>query len=287
MLLFVHGGPGTPAIPFHRYYENALLDHFTIVHFDQRGSGKSSNQPVIENKIYIDDFVEDVINLTIYLRQKYNKERIYILGQSWGGIIGIKAVQKKPDYFHAYIGIAQITDMSSSEQISVDYTLKKATEQNNTEIIQKLKEFGTPPYMELDKVAFQRQLLSELSGMDYQKGIRKKLKQQALFSPEYSIPELIRLFIRMKKLQRLLWPQMLNINLFDEIEQLNIPVYILGGRYDYQVPAVLAEKFIEQLNAPAGKQFIWFEHSGHLLNYEEPDKFIDVLVNVVKKETEN
>ena len=66
---------------------------------------------------------------------------------------------------------------------------------------------------------------------------------------------------------------------------MDVPVYILGGRFDYQVPTVLAEEFLSQLNAPNGKQFIWFEHSGHLPNYEEPDRFVDVLVNMVKKKT--
>ena len=89
----------------------------------------------------------------------------------------------------------------------------------------------------------------------------------------------------MRRQTRLLWPSMLAVDFFAEIERLDVPVYLLAGRHDYQVPAVLAERFYEHLDAPHGKRFVWFEQSGHLPNYEEPARFTDVLVHV-KRETQ-
>jgi hypothetical protein len=61
---------------------------------------------------------------------------------------------------------------------------------------------------------------------------------------------------------------------------LDVPFYVLQGAHDFAAPPDLAERYFEGLIAPAGKQFVLFEASAHYVNYEEPDKFREVLKRV-------
>ena len=74
-------------------------------------------------------------------------------------------------------------------------------------------------------------------------------------------------------------------NLFQEVPRIEIPVYLFLGRYDYNTPFELAERYCEELEAPQGKQIVWFEKSAHMIPYEEPEKYCDMLINKVRKET--
>ena len=80
LLLFIHGGPGAPARLLHRYYEQDLLKHFTVVHYDQRGIGKSAGTPLDEEALTIDHFVQDALNIAAYLQRRFDKRRLYLLG---------------------------------------------------------------------------------------------------------------------------------------------------------------------------------------------------------------
>lgn len=105
----------------------------------------------------------------------------------------------------------------------------------------------------------------------------------ALGSPEYSLKDMIK-SIGGLKFSLAMWDQLFEIDFPNQIPELKVPVYICMGRYDYNTPFELAEKYFNQLKAPK-KKFVWFENSGHLLNSEESEKFNDYLINVVLKDT--
>lgn len=59
---------------------------------------------------------------------------------------------------------------------------------------------------------------------------------------------------------------------YESVATLEVQVYIFAGRQDYQTPSPVAKKYFDLLECPH-KEFVWFEHSAHLLNFEEPEKF--------------
>ncbi|MUT65951.1 alpha/beta fold hydrolase [Paenibacillus sp. NEAU-GSW1] len=119
LLLFLHGGPGVTTMGFASKLQRQLEEHFICVHWDQRGAGKSYDKRVFNDHLTIDDYVEDIRVLSIYLSQKYNKQKIILVGRSWGTIIGSLAAHRYPELFHAYIGIGQVVHMMEGERMLI------------------------------------------------------------------------------------------------------------------------------------------------------------------------
>ena len=61
VLIFLHGGPGEPAMGMSssRSLDAELIKHFTVVHWDQRGAGKSYHSAIPLQSMTMDRLVED------------------------------------------------------------------------------------------------------------------------------------------------------------------------------------------------------------------------------------
>jgi pimeloyl-ACP methyl ester carboxylesterase len=123
VLLFVHGGRGMPEYWLTQRYPIGLEDHFTVVWWEQRGAGLSYSVDIAPETMTAEQFVDDTIEVTNYLRDRFGKEKIYLMAHSWGSYIGIQAAAQEPDLYYAYIGIGQITHQIQSEQLAYQYAL--------------------------------------------------------------------------------------------------------------------------------------------------------------------
>src|SRR6056297_4052403 len=146
IILLLSGGPGGTEMGRFLKFNKKLEKDFIVVNWEQRGSGKS--YPSIKNKedMVLDQYVSDINELVNYLKDKYDKEKVYLLGHSWGTIIGTLAVEKYPEQFHAYIGAAQMVNIKKTDQYIYDYVLKAAFKAGNDKLVNTLKENGRPPY---------------------------------------------------------------------------------------------------------------------------------------------
>ncbi|TGK07695.1 alpha/beta hydrolase [Leptospira semungkisensis] len=281
ILLFLHGGPGTAQIFFSRKPQRELEHHFIVVNWDQRGSGKSYNKNIKQSEMTIDTFLHDTQELIEYLTKRFNKEKIFLVGHSWGSILGMKLAASRPDLIFAYIGIGQIVDMKKGEIVSYNYTLQQAIKSNNNKAIQELKRIGLPPYPDLNSAGIQRKWLSIFKGTMRKGNIYKTILANMTLS-DVSISYILK-FVKgiMFSLQSLDNEQM-NINLMQEVPRVTVPVYFCEGKYDYTVPFELAEEYIKVLEAPQ-KRIVWFDNSGHLPNFEEPKKFNDFCISLLGK----
>ena len=179
--------------------------------------------------------------------------------------------------------MGQIVHQNKADSISYEFTLKKAYVKNYKEAIEQLLKLDKNTYnQDFEHLVLQRKWLKEFGGSRYKPDIYKELKKCAFSSPEYSIFELLRIQKKGKYLDRLIFPQLLEIDFFREIEEIAIPIYFFSGRYDYHVPSVLNYLYFESLKAPK-KEYIWFENSGHLPVYEENDKFMDEVLRIKNK----
>lgn len=282
VILFLHGGPGTSNMCLLRKYTDELEQHFIVVTWDQRGAGKSYQAINPHSSMMIDRFVLDTGELTQLLCHRFDRQKIFLVGHSWGSLIGILSIQKYPDLYHAYIGIGQIVNMQENEQISYDWTLSQATKAEDKRAIQTLTEIGTPPYTGdgQKKLMTQRRLLGKYGGELYgsSNGAFPLIFSSLICATEYTLLDKVNFFKGIFASNSLLWQELLTINLNKQILSFEVPIYFVLGRHDYEAPSILAEQYFKIIEAPE-KEIIWFENSAHFANIEEDGKFDDLLID--------
>jgi pimeloyl-ACP methyl ester carboxylesterase len=176
--------------------------------------------------------------------------------------------------------------MKEGERLSYDWTLGQAKNANDKQAIKTLNEIGEPPYKGKwqKKLITERRFLGKFGGEVYgsSKGAFSLVIGRLIRSTEYSLHDKVNFLRGIFKSIRLIWPELLTINLIEQAASLKVPVYFVLGKHDYEVPFKLAEQYFEIIDAPH-KELIWFENSSHFPNIEENEKFIDLLVNRVLK----
>ena len=284
VILFLHGGPGTSNMCLLRQYTTELEKHFTVVTWDQRGAGKSYKAINPHSSMTINQFVLDTGELTQNLCHRFNQKKIFLVGHSWGSVIGVLSVQKYPDLYYAYVGIGQIANMQENEQISYDWTFEQATKTNDKSAIQTLTEIGKPPYIGdwQKKTMKQRRLLGKYGGEIYNNsnGAFPLIFSNLIWATEYTLLDKVNFFRGIFASNHLLWQELLTINLIKQAPSFKMPIYFIIGKHDYEVPHELTEKYFKLIEAPK-KELIWFENSAHFANIEEKEKFDDFLINQV------
>ena len=289
VLLFLHGGPGTSELGMLRAFNiPALEHHFTVVVWDQRGAGKSFAALEPASGMTVEQLISDAHELTLWLRQRFAQEKIYLVGHSWGSALGVLAVGRRPELYHAYVGFGQVVNMREGERISYEWALARAQEARDSRSVAKLKAIGPPPYSGdlRSKVIAQRKILGKYGGELYgsRYGGFFVLLACLLKAREYSWRDRINVFRGIFASMRLLWPQILSINLMGQAPELRVPVYFLEGRHDYEAPSALVEQYYQAVRAPS-KTLVWFENSAHFVNTEEPDAFNRFFVDRLRVET--
>ncbi len=285
IVLFLHGGPGTSNMCLLRKYTGELEENFVVVTWDQRGAGKSYGAINPRSSMTINQFVLDTGELTQMLRNRFNQKKIFLVGHSWGSVIGVFSIQKYPDLYHTYVGIGQIANMQENERISYDWTLEQAKKAKDKRAIETLTQMGRPPYTGdwQKKTITQRGLLGKYGGELYgsSKGAFPLIFKSLITATEYTLVDKINFFRGILASNRLLWPELLTVNLSKQVPSVKVPVYFMLGKHDYEVPSVLAEQYFKLIEAPK-KELIWFENSAHLANVEESKKFNDLLTQIIQ-----
>lgn len=285
ILLLLHGGPGFTEMALFSEYNKALEQKFIVVNWDQRGAGLSYNPDILLSTMNLEQFVSDAHELVNHLKKEYNKDKIYVLGHSWGSVLGVNLVQRYPEDFYAYVGVGQGVNMFDNESLSFKFTLDKAIEDKNEEAITELKAVQKryPPngIVQLEDLKIQRKWLGYYGGAIYGQPNANKIfsrikmednplynREKAQAGNDFTFP--------------LLLHELMRVNLMKSAPKLEVPVFFINGRHDYNTPFVLVEDYYEFLEAPH-KEIIWFENSAHWIPFEEPEKFNEVLINKVRK----
>jgi pimeloyl-ACP methyl ester carboxylesterase len=271
LMLFLHGGPGTAQIMFTRKPQRDLERSFIVVNWDQRGAGKSYSKQIDPADMTVERFVLDTEELISLLLSRFGTRKLFLVGHSWGSIMGVKTVEKHPEWIHAYVGMGQIVHMVRGERISYRFTLDEARKRKNRKAMRELERIGAPPYKDLASAGIQRKWLYKFNGATFEGStIGTLLRNTSL--QDAGIRDIAR-FIRGTMFSlRSLEEQQMNIDFLSQPPVLRVPVYLCCGRRDYNVPFELAVELYEKLTAPR-KEIVWFERSGHLPNYEEPGAF--------------
>ena len=266
----------------------ALEQHFTVVLWDQRGAGRSFAALEPESGMTVEQLVSDTHELSALLCRRFGQERIYLAGHSWGSLLGVLTVKRHPELYRAYVGIGQAVNMQEGERLSWEWTLAQAARADDARSVAKLKAIGPPPYSGdlRSSVVAQRAILARYGGEVHgnPRGGLFILLGSLLKATEYGWPDRINVFRGIFASMRLLWPQLLSIDLLLQAPELEVPVYFLEGRHDHEAPSSLAERYFQALRAPK-KTLVWFERSAHFVNTEEAERFNRFFIERLLPET--
>lgn len=274
VLLLMHGGPGFPCMPF-AHVASELEKRFVVVHWDQRGAGKSYS-PSTDSSMNIKQFVSDTLGLTNLLRGRFKQPRIFLGAHSWGSIIGALAVAQSPDRFSAYFAISQAANAPESERLMYRWASEKAAEAGNEKALSELKTLGPPPYEQFGDYNKMVDWIARFSSAEHRPITRGRFVHLAFESPFYSWADLARIPLGAKFSFSRLWREAFyDTDLLKQAPRLDVPVVFFLGRHDHTATAsaAMAERYFAALDAPRGKRLIWFEHSGHWPQLEEPQLF--------------
>jgi len=289
VLLFLHGGPGMPEYWLTQRYPTGLENYFTVVWWEQRGAGLSYSADIPSETMTAEQFVDDTIAVTNYLRNRFGQDKIYLMAHSWGSYIGIQAAAREPDLYYAYIGVGQISHQIQSEQLAYQYALAYYKENGNMAMVRKLE--AAPPTLTVPlPTAYDALRDSYMHGAGI--GTTRDMNSvvTGIFLPswqfrEYTLGEKINLW-RGKMFSRGfgLWDKMQITDMSQQVTKIKIPVYFLHGAYDYTCAYPLAKEYFEKLDAPV-KGFYTFEQSAHSPMFEEPEKVQKILLEDVSNGT--
>ncbi|MCU0264065.1 MAG: alpha/beta hydrolase [Candidatus Nanopelagicales bacterium] len=285
VLLFLEGGPGGTALGSMHYAGGPLEEHFMVATWDQRGTGKSAHALEPLETLTVAQAVSDTIEVTEYLRDRFDEERVYLLGSSWGTTLGTLAVQARPDLFHAYIGSGQMVDQQETDTLMYAESVAYAQRVGDTGFAEQLRAIGPPPYT--DMLAYPIAIASNPEWHDFTHGPDHDARSTYpanLLVEEYTLTEKVRSAAALIDTFALMYPQLQDVDFRRDVPRLEVPVFIVEGEHEAPGRAVLARQWFEQLSAPS-KQLVTFESSGHTPHLHEPGRFATYLADVVLAET--
>jgi pimeloyl-ACP methyl ester carboxylesterase len=287
ILLLLHGGPGSPEMPYDWTFQTPWEDFFTVVEWDQRGAGKTyalNNPDVVAPTMTLTQMLSDTEQVIEYLRQTYEKQKIILVGHSWGTVLGVIIAQRHPDWLYAYVGVGQWVNTLRSEREGYAFVLSEAKAHNNAEAVKDLEALapypGDPAAFTLDKVTAQRKWLSYYGGLAWGRQDFKWDVEAWELSPDYTERELAAVDAGTGYSISHLLPMLMDID-FDQTTTFRCPVFVFVGEHDYATSHAVAEAWFHQVKAPQ-KRLIRFNDASHMVMQEQPGRFLQHLVDDVR-----
>lgn len=281
VLLFLAGGPGGSELGAMRRHGQALEDDFVVVTFDQRGTGRSYDQLDPTDTMTLDGAVADAVAVTNYLRDRFDEEKIYVVGQSWGTTLGVLAVQQHPELYRAYVGVGQMVSQVATDKLIYEDTLAWAREEGDTDLVDTLEANGPPPYTDVLHYEAALSHLMEVHPYDHSANSEGSGEMsENLLVEEYTLLEQVHVLGATLDVFAVLYPQLQDIDFRTQATSLEVPVYLAQGRHEAPGRQVLAQEWFEQLRAPS-KDLTWFDTSGHRPLWQQPAEFHDLMTAVL------
>lgn len=282
VLLFLHGGPGVCNRHNIMTAHLDLLDTFTIATWDQRGSGGSA-AGVKDEDLTIRRLTDDAAELLIWLCSNFGKDKVFVIGGSWGSELGTWLSYRYPERIAAFVGFGQVVNGAKNEELSYEFAYEAAREAGDEDAVKKLEEVG-PPVMGVYKGGYdgmmaQRRVMMKYGGYSKQEGKQSYLESMVipiLKSGEYTPSDLVGYITGHKRVLEVMWPEVGATDFPRTCTKFKVPFYIFDGRLDKNTPSELVEDWYNMIEAP-DKDLVWFESSGHNPMNDEPEKFKGLL----------
>jgi pimeloyl-ACP methyl ester carboxylesterase len=229
----------------------------------------------------LDQIVADTIELTERLVDEYGPRQVILLGHSWGSLVGVLAVQRRPDLYAAFVSTGQIGSFADGQRIAHEFVVTEARRRGHAEATTATAS-RPPPYDGAEGLASWMQCvhwLGEFGALCHQPEKFHPIRWM-VNSPEYSWPEKLRFTKAATRSFELLYDDLVRADLGTSCLELAVPVFMAAGRHDRMAPPEVAERYFNALTAPH-KQWVWFEESAHFPQWEEADAFNQLLIETV------
>ena len=285
VLLFLAGGPGGSELGAMRNHLPALEESFLVATLDQRGTGTSYPDFEPSSTLTLESSVTDAIAVTNYLRDRFDQDRIYLMGQSGGTIYGVLAVQRSPELYRAFIGAGQMVSPLETDRVFYRDTLDWASRNGDQELAGKLKNIGPPPYE--DMLDYETALSYEHQIYPYDHTGNSEGEggfSENFIVPEYTLTDQVHLLAAFMDTFSVIYPQLQGIDFRKSVTSLDVPVFFVQGEHEAPGRAEPFREWASALQAPR-KDIIEFDRSGHRPLFEEPAKFVSYMRDTVLAST--
>lgn len=279
VLLLLHGGPGDATNPWGYAGFRTWLKAYTVVQWDQRGAGRTlgRNGRDSAQTVTIDRLVQDCVELGDALRTSLKKDKIILLGHSWGSILGALAAKAKPEVFEAFVGTGQVGDQARNYYVAFDALLAKARAVGETRAVRELEEVGPPPYKEGRGYQVQRRWSNLFEGADMFIGSMLGL---AMSAPGYTTRDMNDWGDGQILSSQRLVPQSSALPASALTGRFAVPVFVIQGAEDFTTPTSLAKAFVDGVEGPR-KAFRTIE-GGHFAVFMNMPRFLQELAALLR-----
>ena len=275
LLLYLHGGPGDAALPLVRKYNRALEHDFTVVVWEQRGAGKSYYPFGSTEPVEISTYLQDLYVLIQMLLNKFCQEKVYLVGHSWGSVLGLRFCQLYPALVRAYVGCGQVVDMKKGCQRAYEFAVEHAVGRARARLAGIDCAYTGQNWLS-DLLFVTRQVVRH-KGSLYGAGNYNRFVRDFICAKEYGLRDLLCREKGGLQSIRALWQELMQVS-FEGVHSFEVPVVFVEGRYDAHVSSALVWDFFEGITSP--KAFHWFERSCHFPQWSEPEHFREVLLEL-------
>jgi len=276
-LLLLHGGPGVSESALFRHYNAELEKDFLVVYWEQRGTGRSYHSDIPPASLTIEQMLRDLDQVVELVRRRFHKDKVVLLGHSWGTVLGAIYSHRYPEKVSAYVSVAQVVNVAEGARLSCEFAISEARRRGADSALRELETICPTPRSVDDRLAL-GEWVERFGGVFHGDLSTEKLIWAALCTDEANLVDLVKFGQGNRFSLVHLEKENAQVNLAERFRSFAVPIFFLLGRYDRQVPAVLAERYFHALSAPH-KEIIWFEQSAHNPPFEEPEKFDRFLID--------
>jgi pimeloyl-ACP methyl ester carboxylesterase len=284
LILFLHGGPGFSQMAFAPILHEELAKYFIVVNWDQRASGKSFSRKKDYSRLTLNTYVQDTVSLVKTLLRKHEQKKLYLVGHSWGTLLGMHVIKNEPDLFYAFIGTGFGVDFHDGETQSIEYLLQEARAKKDKKAISQLIDVVFPITENTfdEYVKMKSKYMSKYGGYFYTKPMKllRKIFIRLFFTGIYSIKDYIKMMDGLRIGREVGKRVLLSTNLTKQIPKVDVPVHFFIGRHDQHTSCRKAQEYFEKLQAPQ-KTWKWFEASAHSPLFEECGVFSEQLIKLI------
>ena len=286
VLLYLHGGPGGATSAYDYKITREWADVYTVVTWDQRAAGKTWLKEKDTTPITLDLMMQDGLEMTEFLRSYLGKEKISIVGYSWGSIYGAKLVLAHPEYYDTFIGTGMVVDFQENEKRF--WAAAKEWAKGNEEDEQMIEKCASGEISGEDPVYLQ--FRTEMIGKYGYGSNAVKFDFNPLgamfFCPHYNIIDLFKYMNIMGGTQPNLdfieSEEFNNLSVKDQTKY-EVSYYNINGDMDYQANFEMAKEYFDKVQAPNKKYFLMKDMT-HVLLVARPGEFSDYIHEIATLE---
>ncbi len=280
ILIWLHGGPGTDETGLWRKYNGQLEDHFVVVYWTQRGTGRSYKDDIPASSMTIGQFLSDLDELVAHLQRRFGSQKVVLAGHSWGTSFGVAYAQTHPQNVAAFVGVSQVVNAAAGEKLSYRFTVGEAKRRGDGLALRELAALGEPPYP-IESIMTERKWLEEYGGGSFHKQTSLlSLMWQSFGASEMTLLDGIYFKSGADFSLHALADENARVDWWSNARKFDMPVFIASGRFDHNTDAGLQKAWFDRIAAPV-KMHRWFEHSAHSPLFEEPDAFNRFMIDEV------